>query len=125
MLEHKCLYLPNEQLRKGDIVFAYVGKANIKGSEQQGDRPYLIIQNDIGNKFSKTVIAVPITDEYKKQIPTHMKMKTCNGVTSTSTALFEQIRTLDKSRIGFYLGSLDPTQFKEMNKKLKIALDLF
>ena len=101
-----------------DIWYADLSKNTVK-SEQGGVRPVIIIQNDIGNKFSPTVLVFPITSEIKKEhMPTHcvIHKSNKNGLKVDSMILAEQIRAIDKSRLKDYIGYLDNT--KEQNDVL-------
>lgn len=94
-----------------DIYYADLSK-NTVNSEQGGIRPVIIIQNDIGNKYSPTLIVLPITSEIKKEnMPTHciLHKSLKNGLKVDSMVLAEQIRVIDKSRILDYIGYLDNT----------------
>ena len=94
-----------------DIYYADLSK-NTVNSEQGGIRPVIIIQNDIGNKYSPTLIVLPITSEIKKEnMPTHciLHKSIKNGLKVDSMVLAEQIRVIDKSRILDYIGYLDNT----------------
>lgn len=94
-----------------DIYYADLSK-NTVNSEQGGIRPVIIIQNDIGNKFSPTVLVFPITSEIKKEhMPTHcvIHKSNKNGLKVDSMILAEQIRAIDKSRLKDYIGYLDNT----------------
>lgn len=97
------------------------------GSEQSGMRPVIIIQNNIGNKFSPTVIVVSITSQiHKAKLPTHFEIpkNKYNGVTSDSVVLGEQLRTMDKRRIGDFIGYLDDEDMKNLDKILEVSLSL-
>lgn len=87
------------KISKGDVFYAELDGAI--GSEQKGNRPVIIVQNDIGNKYSPTTIIVPLTKKInnKTRIPTHLNLKSSNYIKYDSTILAEQIRTIDKSRI--------------------------
>ena len=101
-----------------DIYYADLSKNTVK-SEQGGVRPVIIVQNDIGNKFSPTVLVFPITSEIKKEhMPTHcvIHKSNKNGLKVDSMVLAEQIRAIDKSRLKDYIGYLDNT--KEQNDVL-------
>ena len=101
-----------------DIYYANLSKNAVK-SEQGGVRPVLIIQNDVGNRFSPTLIVLPITSEIKKEnMPTHCVIHKSldNGLDRDSMVLAEQIRAIDKSRLKDYIGYLDNT--KEQNDVL-------
>ena len=95
------------QIRRGDIFYADLSP--VIGSEQGGIRPVLIIQNDIGNKASPTVIIAAITSKGKKKgLPTHVTIKLEDGsLPKESMAMLEQIRTIDKDRLIKYVGRID------------------
>mgnify|MGYP003206858792 CR=1 FL=1 len=105
-------------ISKGDIYYASLDP--IVGSEQNGTRPVVIIQNDIGNKYSPTVLVAPITTKVKSKayLPTHVFIKSSKYIKSDSIVLLEQIRVLDKSRLISYVDSLT----KEEIKKLDISI---
>lgn len=91
---------------RGDIV--YIPFKNSKGSEQQGLRPAMVLQNNIGNQYGKTTIVIPLTSKPKKKLPTHYKLKASDtGIDEDSTLLFEQIRTIDKTEIIKTLGYVE------------------
>ena len=106
------------KISKGDIYYASLDP--IVGSEQNGTRPVVIIQNDIGNKYSPTVLVAPITTKIKTKayLPTHVFIKSSKHIKHNSIALLEQIRVLDKSRLISYVDSLK----KEEIKKLDIGI---
>ena len=109
-----------KRVYRGEIYFAnMIGKGSI-GSEQGGTRPVLIIQNDIGNKFSPTTIVAEITSANKSAIPTHLDIK----LIKPSTILFEQITTIDKSRLQEKIGEIPSEMVDEMNNKLMVSLGL-
>ena len=96
------------------------------GSEQGGRRPVVIIQNDMGNQHAPTVIAVPLTGSTAKpDLPTHARVS-CGegGLWRDSIALCEQVRTLEKSRLGRRLGSLSPQTLRDVEKALGVSLDM-
>ena len=94
-----------ETIKRGEIY--YVDLSPTVGSEQDDIRPVLILQNNIGNRFSPTTIVASITSREKKnQLPTHVSIRT-EGLRCESVALLEQIRTIDKTRLGEYIGRLD------------------
>ena len=107
-------------LRRGEIYYADLGK--VIGSEQGGKRPVLIVQNDIGNFYSPTTIILPITSAYKKPLPTHADIVTKCGLKRHSTALAEQIRTIDKSRLLNYVGYLYPNEMMPIDWAILTAL---
>ena len=91
------------------------------GCEQQGLRPCLIVQNDIGNKYSPTTIVCPATRKTKNFNATHVPVE---GLDNPSYIMCEQIRVVDKSRVKHFICTVDDETMREVNKKLKIALDL-
>lgn len=104
-------------ISKGDIYYASLDP--IVGSEQNGTRPVVIIQNDIGNKYSPTVLVAPLTSKVKSKhnLPTHVLVKS-EYIKNNSIVLLEQIRVLDKSRLISYVDTLT----KEKIKKLDIGI---
>lgn len=111
-------------VKRGDIYYADLSP--VVGSEQGGIRPVLIIQNDIGNKFSPTVIAAAITSQSEKtKLPTHIKVNTDeSGLSKDSIVLLEQVRTLDKARLKEKMGSLDNESMIKINKALSVSFGL-
>ena len=109
---------------RGEMYFAQLG--NGIGSEQKGRRPVVIIQNDIGNTYSPTLIVAAITSEIygKPQLPTHCFLKADNGLQKDSYVLLEQIRTIDKSRIGKYIGRIPEVHISKLNRGLEISVGL-
>lgn len=94
-----------KQIKRGEIYYADLSP--IVGSEQGGLRPVLVLQNDMGNRYSPTTIVAAITSrETKSDLPTHVKID-ADGLKTASTVLLEQIRTIDKSRLGQYVGRTD------------------
>lgn len=114
-----------EHIKRGDIYYADLGD-NIFGSEQAGVRPVLIVQNDIGNKYSPTVIIAPITSKEKKhQLPTHCTIKRHGRLRISSLVLLEQLRVIDKTRLkGKRVGSVDADDMKEVDRALSISVGL-
>ncbi|WP_338631239.1 type II toxin-antitoxin system PemK/MazF family toxin [Clostridium baratii] len=111
-----------ESYRRGDIFYADLGKK--EGSEQAGLRPVIIIQNDIGNKYSPTVIVASITSRNKKsELPVHVSVNSEN-LEKDSTILLEQIRTLDKRKLRGKIGRIDFNTTKELNFALGRSLGL-
>lgn len=106
-------------VRRGEIYYANLDPAI--GSEQAGERPVLIIQNDIGNRYSQTVIIAAITGSPKNMQPTHVKLKT-DKLPKNSTILLEQIRTIDKQRLSRFVGILNPRKMCEVDKALNVSL---
>lgn len=111
-----------KEIRRGDIYYADLNP--VIGSEQGGLRPVLVIQNDVGNKFSPTTIVAAITSKQDKaEIPTHAKIKV-KGLSRTSLVLLEQIRTIDKARMRTYINTLDEKAMKQINGALTISVGL-
>ena len=109
-----------KEIMRGDIFYADLNP--VKGSEQGGIRPVLVIQNDTGNKFSPTIIIAPITSSHvKAKLPTHVEVSGM-GLSRSSTILLEQIRTIDKCRFGEYLGRLDDKTMKQIDRAINISL---
>jgi len=107
-------------VKRGDVFFADLSP--VVGSEQGGVRPVLIIQNDIGNRFSPTVIVAAITSSHtKKKLPTHAPIS-MPGLDKDSIVLLEQIRTLDKRRLLDFVGRLTDKQLTGIDKALDISL---
>ena len=111
-------------VKRGDIYYADLSP--VVGSEQGGIRPVLIIQNDIGNKFSPTVIAAAITSKTdKSKLPTHIDVYAEKyGLARDSVILLEQIRTLDKKRLKEKMGHLDDNVMAEVNDAINISFGL-
>ncbi len=111
-------------IKRGDIFYADLSP--VVGSEQGGVRPVLIIQNDIGNKYSPTVIAAAITSQYtKSNLPTHISIAGgCSGLEKNSIVLLEQIRTLDKKRLKEKRGFVDKDSMSRVDHALSISFGL-
>ncbi len=111
-------------VKRGDIYYADLSP--VVGSEQGGIRPVLIVQNDIGNKYSPTVIAAAITSQREKtKLPTHIEISAQNcGLAKNSIVLLEQIRTIDKRRLKEKMGSLDAYSMGRVNSALSISFGL-
>ena len=111
-------------VKRGDIYYADLSP--VVGSEQGGVRPVLIVQNDVGNKYSPTVIAAAITSQTdKSRLPTHIDiMPEHCGLSRDSVVLLEQIRTIDKRRLREKMGTLDPQSMTQVNKALSISFGL-
>ncbi len=110
------------QIKRGEIYYADLSP--VVGSEQGGVRPVLIIQNDVGNKYSPTVIVSAITSQLgKAKLPTHIELPAEKyNLPKNSVALLEQIRTLDKRRLQEKVTTLSPDKMREVNKALLISL---
>jgi len=111
-------------VKRGEIYFADLSP--VVGSEQGGVRPVLIIQNDIGNRFSPTVIVAAITAQIQKaKLPTHVEIKASkHGLERDSVILLEQIRTLDKQRLTDKITRLDAKMMREIDHAIEISLGL-
>lgn len=109
-------------VRRGEIYYADLSP--VIGSEQSGFRPVLIIQNNVGNHFSPTVIVAAITSkEAKTALPTHVET-VAFGLERKSIVMLEQIRTIDKSRLLEYVGVLDKKNMQQVDQALIISLGL-
>ena len=113
------------KIRRGDIILADLNP--VVGSEQGGSRPVLVIQNDIGNKYSPTIIIAAITAcVTKTKMPTHVVInQEIAGLIHDSVVLTEQIRTIDKKRLIQKIGVLPLELMKEVDKALYISLGLY
>ncbi len=113
------------QIKRGDMFYADLSP--VVGSEQGGIRPVLIIQNDLGNKYSPTVIAAAITSQTgKTKLPTHIEIDSkLYGLKSNSVVLAEQIRTIDKSRLKEKIGHItDEKIIDKVNNALGVSFGL-
>ena len=114
----------DSSVNRGDIYYADLSP--VVGSEQGGMRPVLIVQNDMGNKYSPTVIAAAITSQINKsKLPTHIEIngKTV-GLTKDSVVLLEQVRTLDKKRLKEKMGYLDQAQMQKIDNAIAVSFGL-
>ena len=111
-------------VHRGEIYTALLDP--VVGSEQGGARPVLIVQNEQGNRFSPTVIALCLTSQLEKaRLPTHVVLKAGEcGLAKDSVALAEQIRTLDKSRLTHRIGQADGETMNRVDQALRISLNL-
>ena len=111
-------------VKRGDIYYADLSP--VVGSEQGGIRPVLVIQNDIGNKYSPTVIAAAITSQINKaKMPTHIELGAKDyGLNKDSVILLEQIRTIDKRRLREKIGRIDDGLMASVNNALSISFGL-
>lgn len=111
-------------IRRGDIFYADLRP--VIGSEQGGIRPVLILQNDIGNKHSPTVICAAITSKMNKaKLPTHVELTADKyGIVKDSVILLEQVRTIDKSRLREKVCHLDQEILRRINRALRISFAL-
>ena len=110
-----------DSIKRGELYYADLSP--VIGSEQGGVRPVLVVQNDVGNKYSPTVIVAAITSQISKaKIPTHIELSMDYGLTKDSVLLLEQIRTLDKRRLREKIGTLDEKCMQNVNAALLISL---
>ena len=110
-------------MRRGDIYYADLRP--VIGSEQGGVRPVLIIQNDVGNKHSPTVICAAITSKNKAKLPTHIELNASKyDMVKDSVILLEQLRTIDKKRLKDRICHLDQDIMKTVNVGLMVSLEL-
>lgn len=114
-----------ENVKRGEIYYADLSP--VVGSEQGGVRPVLIIQNDIGNKYSPTIIACAVTSQLTKaKLPTHIEIKQDSfGLPRDSVILLEQIRTLDKRRLKEKIGALDDGTMQMVDRAILISLGFY
>ena len=111
-------------VKRGDIFYADLSP--VIGSEQGGIRPVIVVQNDIGNRYSPTVIVAAITSQINKaKLPTHVEISSEEyGLNRDSVVLLEQIRTLDKRRLKERIGHMTENDMKKVNRALAISLNL-
>ena len=112
-------------IKRGELYYADLSP--VVGSEQGGVRPVLVVQNDIGNKYSPTVIAAAVTSQLgKAKLPTHIALTAGDyGLPKDSVVLLEQIRTIDKRRLREKIGELPLDMMKKVNDALMISLGFF
>jgi mRNA interferase MazF len=110
-----------KEIKRGEIYYCRLDP--VQGSEQGGTRPGLCIQNDTGNKYSPTIIIAPITGQIKKQLPTHVPLQLVE-LPQDSIILLEQIRTIDKSRIGSYVGKVSEAQMQKVEQAIDVSLGM-
>ena len=105
-------------IKRGELYYADLSP--VVGSEQGGVRPVLVVQNDVGNKYSPTVIAAAVTSKINKaKLPTHIELPTGSyGLAKDSVILLEQIRTLDKRRLKERIGELNETTMTRVDKAM-------
>ena len=113
-------------IKRGDIFYADLSP--VVGSEQGGIRPVIIVQNDVGNKYSPTVIAAAITSRMSKaRLPTHIDIVGCAeefGLAKDSVILLEQIRTIDKRRLREHMGRLDDAHMAMVDDAIAVSFGL-
>ena len=111
-------------IKRGEIYFADVTRYDYLGSEQSGRRPVVILQNNIGNKFSPTTIIAIITTKSKRELPTHVELHKdeVNKLKHDSVVALEQISTIDKDRLKFKIGELSVEDNLKVMEAMKISL---
>ena len=109
-------------VKKGDLYFADLSP--VVGSEQGGVRPVLVVQNDVGNKYSPTIIVAAVTSQTSKaKLPTHVELAaTQGGLSKNSVVLLEQLRTIDKQRLKERIGALSDSQLPDVDAALGVSL---
>lgn len=115
--------MENYEIKKGDVYYASLNP--IVGSEQDGERPVVVVQNNLANKHSPTIIIVPITTVLKRmELPTHIPISKNRFLKKDSMILVEQIRAIDKKRLKAYLGHLKPEQMKLVDNAIVNIFEL-
>lgn len=107
---------------RGDIYYADLSP--VVGCEQGGVRPILVLQNNIGNKYSPTLIVAAITGREKKQLPTHVRVNDIHSLPKNSVVLLEQIRTIDRKRLCEWVGTVAEDNLSEIDQALKVSVGL-
>ncbi len=112
-------------VRRGELYYADLSP--VIGSEQGGIRPVLVVQNDVGNKYSPTVIAAAVTSKIDKaKLPTHIELSAREyGLTKDSVVLLEQIRPLDKTRLKERIGQVSADKMRKINEALLVSLGFY
>ena len=112
-----------KRIQRGEIYYADLNP--VIGSEQGAYRPVLVVQNNIGNKYSPTVIITPITGNLKKNtLPTHVPLLNVYGLAKESMVLTEQIRAIDRSRLGKYIGYAGESTMSQVDRALLVSVGL-
>ena len=106
-------------IKRGDVFYADLDP--IIGSEQGGIRPVIVVQNNVGNKYSPTVVVLPISSAKKTNMPTHIRIYGAKMLPKDSVILAEQIRTIDRNRLQSYVGSLGLEIMGKINDAIKIS----
>ena len=111
-------------VKNGDLFFADLSP--VVGSEQGGVRPVLVVQNDVGNKYSPTIIVAAVTSQTSKaKLPTHVELAaTQGGLSKNSVVLLEQLRTIDKQRLKERIGALNEWQIPVVDEALGVSLGI-
>ena len=123
-MKKKAETIMERHLTRGDIFYANLD--GTIGSEQSGIRPVIVVQNDVGNKYSPTTIIVPLTKKVRLKInqPTHFWINPFGNIRFDSIVLTEQIRVIDKSRLKEKIGVMNDKAMQEIDNKILIALGL-
>ena len=109
-------------IRRGDVYYADLSP--VVGSEQGGVRPVVVVQNDKGNRYSKTIIVAPISKKMSKPpIPTHFIFSD-DSLSYVSMILCEQLRTIDKKRLGQWICTLDEKTLEKINRAIRVSLSI-
>lgn len=111
--------MSEQRYYRGQIYYVYPSET--VGSEQEGGRPAIIVSNDVGNEFSRVVEVVYLTTREKKPLPTHVRI---SSTSRQSTALCEQIETVDKGRIGKYINEISEGELKNLEKAMLVSLGI-
>lgn len=107
-------------IKRGDIFYADLDP--IIGSEQGGIRPVIVVQNNVGNKYSQTLVVLPISSAKKNNMPTHIQIKGSKLLPKNSIVLAEQIRTIDRNRLLRYVGSVGLEVMEKVDRAVKISI---
>lgn len=112
----------SQEILRGDLYYADLNP--VIGSEQGGVRPVLVIQNDVGNRHSPTVIVAAITCRDKPRLPTHVSLAAVKELEPSSIVLLEQIRTVDKRRLTWHVGNIGEEKMSEIDAALTASVGL-
>lgn len=107
-------------IKRGDVFYADLD--SIIGSEQGGIRPVLVVQNNVGNKYSPTLVVLPLSTAKKPDLPTHINIRGSRLLPKNSIVLAEQIRTIDRDRLLRYVGSVGLEIMEKVDKAVKISI---
>ena len=107
-------------IKRGDIFYADLNP--VVGSEQGGIRPVLVVQNNVGNRHSPTIVVLPLSTAKKHYLPTHIHIRGSKTLPKDSIVLAEQIRTIDRYRLKSYVGSVDFELMEKVEKAMKISI---
>ncbi len=107
-------------VKRGDVFYADLDP--IIGSEQGGVRPVLVVQNNVGNKYSPTVVVLPISSAKKTNMPTHIRIYGTKMLSKDSVIMAEQIRTIDRNRLRNYIGSVGLEIMGKVDRAVKISI---